>query len=233
MALPFFFADHIPDSGELTLDEENSRHIVQVLRMQPGEKFLLTDGKGNAAETEISDAHKKHCTVNIISSTVTERSSPRLTIAISLIKNAGRFEWFLEKATELGTAEIIPLITDRTEKQHSRHERFVSICRSAMLQSSQVWMPVVHKPQYFSDVVENARQQQKLIAHCTEEDKTGLASAFNASLESHIILIGPEGDFSDQEIVKAKTLDFKGVSLGNTRLRTETAGIYAAVVCKR
>jgi 16S rRNA (uracil1498-N3)-methyltransferase len=234
MSLPYFFIENINPSGsELILDEETSKHIVQVLRMQNGERLLLTNGKGYSIEGEITDAHKKHSIVNIISSAFTQREKPELTIAISLIKNASRFEWFLEKATELGTAEIIPLICDRTEREKIRHDRFISICKSAMLQSLQTWLPVVHEPVNFIDVVSGAKQQQKMIAYCSESEKRSLSSVFEESLDSHIILIGPEGDFTDKEVAKARELQFQPVSLGKTRLRTETAGIFAAAVCRK
>jgi 16S rRNA (uracil1498-N3)-methyltransferase len=244
-SMMMFFSENISsDKAGIILDEENSKHIVQVLRMKAGEKILLTDGIGNLVNGEIADAHKKHCTINIISTSFKNRHKPALTIGISLIKNTGRFEWFLEKATELGTAEIIPMVCDRTEKQHVRYDRLVSICKSAMLQSSQVWMPVMRQPASFNEVVKNAGQQQKLFGHISEgTNESGpagksliygaersLNASINRSLNSHIILIGPEGDFSQSEVAAAKSLGFEGVSFGSTILRVETAGIYAAVV---
>ncbi|MBA4166188.1 MAG: 16S rRNA (uracil(1498)-N(3))-methyltransferase [Chitinophagaceae bacterium] len=229
MSVPFFFAENILSDDEIILDEESSRHIVQVLRMKSGEKILLTDGRGNAIDGEIGNANKKHCTVNKIAVSFAPRRSPALTIGISLTKNTSRFEWFLEKATELGTAVIIPMICDRTEKQHARYERLASICRSAMLQSNQVWMPEMHQPSAFKDVVKNAVQQQKLFGHIAGETKS-LSETINISKDSHIVLIGPEGDFSEEEVVLAKASGFEGVSFGKTILRVETAGIYAAVM---
>lgn len=231
MSLHCFFVEHI-SGNELTLDDETSRHIVQVLRMDKGERLLLTNGKGISAEGEIIDPHKKHCTVTIVQQNFTPPSSLQLTIAISLIKNTSRFEWFLEKATELGTTEIIPLICERTIREKFRHDRLLGICKSAMLQSLQSWLPVLHEPRNFSEIISGATHQQKMIAYCIEEDKRELASAFQSSLQSHIILIGPEGDFSENEITNAKRHGFIPVSLGRTRLRTETAGIYAAVICR-
>lgn len=229
MSLPYFFAEYISES-ETALEEETSKHIVQVLRMKPGEHLRLTDGKGNAAEGEITDAHKKHCIVKIINKEFIPKPSRQLTIAISLIKNMSRFEWFIEKATELGVAEIIPMICERTEKQKFRHGRFLNICTSAMLQSMQTWRPQLHEPVNFKDVVNDSKHQQKIIAHCLDDDKRMLNKVFDASLSSHIILIGPEGDFSVNEINLAREHGFIPVSLGGTRLRTETAGIYASVV---
>ena len=114
--------------------------------MKEGEKLNLTDGKGNLITAEITDDHKKHCSVKIIDSRLTTHDSRKVTIAISLLKNTNRFEWFLEKATEIGVSEIIPLICERTEKQKFRYDRMKGICISAMLQSQQCWLPVLHEP---------------------------------------------------------------------------------------
>lgn len=229
----YFFTETINGAGaEITLDEENSKHIVQVLRMKEEDRMFLTDGSGTSAIAEITDAHKKHCTVKIISTEFKERELPALTIAVSLIKNTGRFEWFLEKAAELGTAEIIPMICERTEKQHSRHDRFVSICKSAMLQSSQSWMTVVREPVKFNDIISSSQHGAKYIGHLLDDDKRNLVGEFNSSINSHIILIGPEGDFTPLEVEHARDKGFVPVSMGNTRLRVETAGIYAAAICR-
>jgi 16S rRNA (uracil1498-N3)-methyltransferase len=229
MSLSYFFIDDLnEETRQLELDEDASRHIIQVLRMQEGEKLKLTDGKGHFAHAIISVAHKKHSEVKLVSFESAPPPDRRLTIAISLVKNTSRFEWFLEKATEFGTAEIIPIICDRTEKQKFRYDRMIGICKSAMLQSLQTWLPVLHEPENFLDIVSQAAHQQKMIAHCARDAKVEFSSLYNPSLESHIILIGPEGDFTDSEIIKARAMNFIPVSLGSNRLRTETAGIFAA-----
>jgi 16S rRNA (uracil1498-N3)-methyltransferase len=229
LSLPYFFIDDL-NAGirELDLDEDTSRHIIQVLRMKEGEKVKLTDGKGLSAVAVIGSAHKRHASIQLISFEPVTFRIPRLTIAISLVKNASRFEWFLEKATELGASEIIPMLCERTERQKFRHDRMLGICKSAMLQSMQSWLPVLHEPMPFNEVVLHAAQQQKMIAHCAKDSKLDFSSLYNPSLETHIILIGPEGDFSQLEIDRAKELDFIPVSLGSNRLRTETAGIFTA-----
>ena len=196
--------------------------------MKEGEKIKLTDGKGNSADAIIASAHKRHTMVTVTSSGVDEKESSSLTIAISLIKNASRFEWFLEKATEFGVSEIIPLICDRTERQKVRMDRMEGILKSAMLQSMQTWLPELHEPLMFNDVVAKCMHQQKMIAHCAVDAKVDFSSLYNSSLRSHIILIGPEGDFTEEEILFAKSQSFIPVSLGSTRLRTETAGVFAA-----
>lgn len=226
---PFFFTANL-SSEIITLDEETSKHIVQVLRMEQGEQIRLTDGMGNSGIAEVTDAHKKRCTVRLVNNEFQPPTSRQLTIAISLIKNSARFEWFLEKATELGTAEIIPLICERTSSEKFRMDRYRGICRSAMLQSMQTWMPVLHEPVRFADLIAAAGHHQRFIAHCEEDEKHQLSSAYDPMLDSHIILIGPEGDFTMREIIDARNNGFMPVSLGSTRLRSETAGIYAAVV---
>jgi len=212
----------------MDLDEDVSHHIVQVLRMKEGEKIRITDGKGNVATGMIASAHKKHAVIDITSLETTPAVTPKLSIAISLVKNSSRFEWFLEKATELGVTEIVPLLCERTEKQRFRHDRMLGICRSAMLQSLQTWLPVLHEPASFNEIVSSAKQQQKMIAHCVKGAKVDFSSLYNPSLDTHIILIGPEGDFAESEITRARENHFIPVSLGSTRLRTETAGIFAA-----
>ena len=133
MALPFFYIESFDARAKtIVLDEDTSRHVVQVLRMKEGEKLNLTDGKGSLISAEISDAHKKHCEVIIEKTRHKGQGTKKIIIAISLLKNANRFEWFLEKATEIGVSEIIPLICERTEKQKFRYDRMKGICISAM-----------------------------------------------------------------------------------------------------
>ena len=233
MALPFFYiAEYTSSQKEIVLDEDTSRHVVQVLRMKDGAKLNLTDGKGNLITATITDPHKKHCSVTVIDSQYTSQVSRRITIAISLLKNTSRFEWFLEKATEIGITEIIPLICERTEKQKFRYDRMKGICVSAMLQSQQIWLPELCEPKPINNVaIQPFDDQQKFIAHCDEASAKQHLSA-NKPLNHSTILIGPEGDFTKQEIDLALQNNFIPVSLGETRLRTETAGIVAATLLK-
>lgn len=236
MTLPFFYiSDYEPSKKEIILDEDTSRHIVQVLRMKPGELLNLTDGKGNLLTASIVDDHKKHCSVSIQDIQHKEPAARKISIAISLLKNANRFEWFLEKATEIGINEIIPMICERTEKEKFREERLQGILISAMLQSQQCWLPVLHKPITLKLLLrqdEAVNASQKFIAHCIENERRNLADLVNGSLPSQIILIGPEGDFTTEEIAFALANHFEAVTLGETRLRTETAGIVAATILK-
>ena len=231
MALPFFYKEDIVASSiDILLDEATSKHIVQVLRMQNGEQLQLTNGRGDLFTVEIADNNRKRCTVSIIQKSEIANLESKITIAISLIKNATRFEWFLEKATEIGVTEIVPLICERTEKTAVKSERMKSILVSAMLQSQQTWLPVLHEPAKFNELIKSSNQQQKFIAHCLDDAKQNLADLNNESLSSKIILIGPEGDFTKAEIDMALENHFNAVTLGKTRLRTETAGIVAAAL---
>lgn len=234
--LPFFYInEYDPSQKHLVLDEDTSKHIVQVLRMKKGEKLNLTDGKGNLLATTITDDHKKHCKVEIKGARPKEQDTRRIMIAISLLKNSNRFEWFLEKATEIGIHEIIPLICKRTESQKFRMDRMQSILISAMLQSQQSWLPVLHEPIDYELIFrqdEIIHTSQKFIAHCIEKEKRNLADLINETLSSQIILIGPEGDFTSDEVELAIHNRFDAVSLGETRLRAETAGIVAATILK-
>lgn len=236
MALPFFYIEAIDTAQQLvTLNEETSKHVVQVLRMQVGEQLNLTDGKGNLLTAQISDAHKKQCVVKIQTTSFTPQAPRKTTIAVSLVKNASRFEWFLEKATEIGISEIIPLLCDRTERQHFRYDRMKGILVSAMLQSQQTWMPVLHEPMKFENALRLAPSSDevlKLIAHCDETERTPFSNFQINQFSNCIILIGPEGDFTSAEIESAIASGYQPVMLGETRLRTETAAVVAATLLK-
>jgi 16S rRNA (uracil1498-N3)-methyltransferase len=231
MQSPFFYIESVDTTANtIVLDEDTSKHVVQVLRMKVGAQLNLTDGKGNLLTCSITENHKKHCTVRVEEARHKEQGARKVSLAISLLKNANRFEWFLEKATELGVNEIIPLICNRTEKEKFRFERMQGICISAMLQSQQVWLPVLHEPLDFKKAVEQAIAEQKFIAHCIEgANKQSLHQQISTSAH-RLICIGPEGDFTKDEIELALKNNFVAVSLGETRLRTETAGVVAATL---
>ena len=229
MQLPFFFEENLPDEETFTLSEETSRHIVQVLRMRENENLLITDGKGQVLTTRLAKANKKNAEVQIINKSASPKIIPQVSIGISLIKNTNRFEWFLEKATEIGVTSIHPIICDRTEKSHYRSDRMKNIIVSAMLQSRQAWLPTLHQPINFKVIIEVQQYENKYIAHCIDEEKKHLNSQI-ISNGDQIVLIGPEGDFTKGEITAALKNNYIPVSIGDTRLRTETAGIVAAVL---
>jgi 16S rRNA (uracil1498-N3)-methyltransferase len=227
MVLPFFYVHDLSNTS-IALDEDASKHMIGVLRMEKGEELLLTDGKGKKAQATIVDDHRKKCVVSISSVQTEEQNRNKVAIGISLIKNATRFEWFLEKATEIGIQEVIPLVCTRTEKEKFRFDRMQSILISAMLQSQQCWLPLLHEPTNFEKLM-TTTYINKYIAHCLPEQRTSLRDVTKSN-ESSLILIGPEGDFTPEEIRQALANNFTPVMLGNTRLRTETAGVVAATL---
>jgi 16S rRNA (uracil1498-N3)-methyltransferase len=229
MSLPYFYIDAL-HGNSVQLDEATSKHVISVLRMERGEEVLLTDGKGLKARSVIEDDNRKRCVVRITERQVEQPPSPHVAIGISLVKNAARFEWFLEKATEIGVSEIIPLLCARTEKEKFRSDRLHGILVSAMLQSQQCWLPLLREPLAFSQILTNGASQ-RFIAHCEENVKQPLVAQTEPA-SNRLILIGPEGDFTPREIDEALRAGFMPVSLGDTRLRTETAGLAAAVLLR-
>lgn len=229
MDTPFFFEADLPaNPAHFPLSPETSKHCIQVLRMQQGASIVLTNGAGLKYDAVILAADKKQTVVSLDNPVFCPRPEPLTTIAISFVKNPARMEWFLEKATEIGVSAVYPLIASRTERTHFKAERWENIIVSAMLQSRQVWKMKLHQPVDFSQLIQQKMAGLALIAHCEEGVKHSIASIEHAV--ARMILIGPEGDFSPEEIAAALLRGFKPVSLGNTRLRTETAGIAAAVL---
>jgi len=236
MEIPYFFHESASVGEQVNLDETNSRHAMQVLRMQQGDLLQLTNGQGILWSGTISAAGKKSCMVSIEKEEKLPRSVLRkFAVGISPLKNTGRFEWFLEKATELGIAEIFPLLCLRTVREKFRHDRMRQICISAMLQSRQVWLPVLHEPQPYAKFIGGElahAYNQRWIAHCEGYEKHHLARVLQPGMLDSLLLIGPEGDFTNEEIFAATNAGYVAVSLGQTRLRTETAGVVgAALLC--
>lgn len=230
MELPFFYLSEIPlAANELVLPEETSKHVVSVLRMKEGDELQLTNGSGTIVRASIQKAHKKSCVLKATAFVQSEDSRKPVTLAISLLKNPSRFEWMLEKVTEIGIRSIIPIISHRTERQHFRADRMKNVTVSAMLQSQQSWLPEIMEPVSFAEVIKMGTYEHKFIAHCLPEQRSTLRQEIN-KLSSTIILIGPEGDFTTEEINAALQLGYKPVTLGETRLRTETAGVVAATL---
>lgn len=232
MELPVFFAKGIQETDSyFMLDANASRHCIVVLRRKAGDPVLLADGKGRKFSATITDDHWKKCTVNITAVEHIPEKLPRLDIAISFTKNSSRMEWFLEKATEIGIDGIFPLLSKRSEKDRFRAERFENILSSAMLQSKQFYLPALHEPVSFEKLVQTNISGQKFIAHCAG----GKKDFFLQQIQPHknaLVLIGPEGDFTAEEIALALKNDFHPVSLGDNRLRTETAGVVACVLLR-
>lgn len=210
------------------LDEKESKHCIRVLRMGKGAPVKLIDGKGNLYQGIISDADPKKCRIELKTVTKDFEKRPwRLHIAISPLKNPERFEWFVEKSVEIGIDEITPIICKLTEKQNIKTERISNIVISAMKQSLKAHLPVINHVTTFTDFISEDMNGKKLIAHCHDSQAKGSVGNLVSSGEDVIIMIGPEGDFSTDEIKAASDRGFSEVHLGNSRLRTETAGIAA------
>ena len=232
MSIPYFYEPSIL-SGQtsFTLNEISSKHCVQVLRMQENQRVDITNGLGYLFEATILTAHKKNTLVQIQSEKFIAASSQKITLGIGLLKNLTRLEWLLEKATEMGVYEIMPLLCDHTLFEKFKLERFQNILQSAMIQSQQVWLPLLGTPVQFKEAIQNQKQTQKLIAHCEASDKLDIKKIVPSS--DLLLLIGPEGDFSTTEIELALANNYQASHLGPTRLRTETAALFALSVLKK
>ncbi len=224
--MQLFYVPNI-SGAEVVLDETESKHAVKVLRLSNGEKIQIIDGKGGFYEAEISDANQKKCRLSILKSVLDfEKKNFYLHIAIAPTKNIDRFEWFLEKATEIGIDEITPLLSEHSERKVVKPERLEKILVAAMKQSLKAYLPALNELTTFNELVTNSTATNKYIAHCYEGEKPHLKNEI-AKDDNTLILIGPEGDFSPEELELAKTNGFQEISLGNARLRTETAGVVA------
>lgn len=225
----FYSAEINENSTHFSFDKEESRHIVRVLRKKESDLIHLTNGKGFLFEGEIISASEKKCEVKIIRNTFFKPSDYELHLAVAPTKMNDRYEWFLEKATEIGIQEITPIICEHSERKEIKTERFEKILLSAMKQSLQYYLPKLNNPIRFAEFIQKENNGQLFIAHCIETDKKELAKEVQPKGRI-TILIGPEGDFSEKEVQVALAKGYVAVSLGNTRLRTETAAMYACAV---
>lgn len=225
----FYSPDIYSDTETYRFDKEESKHIVRVLRKKEGDSISITNGKGYLFSCEIVLASEKKCEVKIVKSKLFEPNDYYLHLAVAPTKLNDRYEWFLEKATEIGVHEITPIICEHSERKEVKIERFQKIILAAMKQSLHYYLPKLNEPISFSAYINKTHQGQQFIAHCEETDKKELAHQA-VSKQPVTVLIGPEGDFSEREIKTAVSAGFMPVSLGKTRLRTETAAVYTAVV---
>ena len=217
------------ENGIALLSGDEARHCVQVLRHRRGDSLHLVDGIGNYYEGTIAETSKKHCTVTITKTISNYNQLPyELHIGIAPTKNISRFEWFLEKATEIGISTITPLDCQQSERHRLRPDRLQKVLRAAMKQSIKAYLPILNPLQSFSSFIQQAVEPttQRYIAHCQQANLPLLQHNYSPPTPV-IILIGPEGDFTEQEINDATAHHFQSISLGNSRLRTETAGIVA------
>lgn len=224
----FFIDAKLSVDQSYTLPREESRHACKVLRLTPGTKIQLVNGMGDAYEVEIRIADPKACQVKVLNHKEQQKDSHHIHIAIAPTKSNDRFEFFLEKATELGIHEITPIRCKNSERTVIKPERFEKVLKAAMKQSHRLFLPKLNPLTPFSDFVNN--HNNGCIAHCEDTQRFSFNEAVTP-LDCPI-LIGPEGDFTTEEIIEAFENNFKPVTLGKTRLRTETAGLYACMIMK-
>ncbi|MBN1463829.1 MAG: 16S rRNA (uracil(1498)-N(3))-methyltransferase [Paludibacteraceae bacterium] len=223
----FYTPAYLGKELNYTLPEEESQHAVKVLRMQVGETIHLINGKGGLFEAEIINPHPKRCELNILSSVFEfGKRDFYLHIAIAPTKMNERLEWFLEKATEIGIDEITPVICRYSERKEVKLPRMEKIVVAAMKQSVKAYLPIINEACSFEQFIKKFPASQKYIAHCYQEEKALLQHVYKKGLDV-LLLIGPEGDFSTDEVKLAVEYGYTPVSLGMSRLRTETAGVVA------
>lgn len=215
-------------SGNIyTLDETESKHCIRVLRLEKGDEITLVDGCGGFFTAEITDPNPKQCAVKVIKSELNfGLLNFQVHIAIAPTKNIERMEWFLEKATEIGITRITPLLCRYSERKEIKNNRLEKVMVSAMKQSLKAYLPQLGELTKFNEFIRQPFEGQKFIAHCEEKQRELLKNVVKSG-ENYLILIGPEGDFSSEEIDMAIKAGFRPVSLGVSRLRTETAGVVA------
>ncbi len=217
-----------------TLSEEESKHCIRVLRLQCGGRIHITDGRGNLFCCEITDDNPRRCTVRGVSAeTGFEKLPYALTMAVAPTKNSERFEWFLEKATEVGVTAVVPLETEHSERRVFKPERGEKVVTAALKQSLKAYRPELHPLTPFREAAARPFEGRKFIAHCAPALSPAGKIYLPATLrkgESALVFIGPEGDFSDAEIAFARANGFEEITLGTQRLRTETAAVVATVM---
>lgn len=222
-----------PDiAEELSLPESDSRHAVRVLRMKEGEELQVIDGKGNVYTCRLVDAHPKHAAVEILE--VHAQPLPwkqQLAVAVAPTKHLDRMEWLVEKMTEVGVNRIIPLLTDRSERREIKVERLEKIAVAAMKQSLKATLPVIDEMTPINRLITMMPDAQRFVAYCDPSiPRIDMAKCYRPFVDS-LILIGPEGDFTPGEIEATLRAGFQPVTLGDNRLRTETAALFALSTC--
>ena len=231
MPVPYFYEPSLNIGvNQFTLSPETSKHCVQVLRMEEGANIDITNGMGDVFNATLQTAHKANSMVTIQGHQSFAATQQKITLGISLLKNAVRLEWLFEKATEMGIHQIVPIICERTIHERFKMDRMQNILQSAMIQSQQAWLPLLSEPIAFNVFMHKHKASVNLIAHCEPSEKKNIKEI--VALNDVNLLIGPEGDFSSAEITIAISNNYTPIQLGPTRLRTETAGIFALSVLK-
>jgi 16S rRNA (uracil1498-N3)-methyltransferase len=215
-------------SNDFELNEVESHHAIKVMRSKIGDTVFVINGEGQESICELLDNHPKRCKLKVVSSTYTAPTAKKVSIAIAPTKSNDRIEWFLEKATEIGVSDFIPLICKNGERGKINFERWEKIVVSAVKQSKRKWKPIIHPAISVNELLKSPFEGEKLIAYC-ENLPSKKIQEYTAST-STLLLIGPEGDFTVEEISLAKSHNFTPISLGENRLRTETAGIVGATI---
>ena len=227
--MELFYNDQIDNQTKVfKLEGKEHIHIKKVLRKKEGQIVKFTNGESYCFSARIISILEKESNFEIISKTKFE-APPFLNVAISLLKSQTRFEMFLEKAVEIGVSEITPLICERSQKKNMNVKRSKNILISAIKQSNKYFLPKLNEPQNFKNFVKKNKEENKLLATCEDYQKKNIIKAYD-SKKNNLIMIGPEGDFSISELEKAKLADFQFVSLGENRLRAESAGIMACAI---
>lgn len=222
----FYQPDITQDTTQIVFDSEESRHLVKVLRKKPGDAIWVTNGAGSLFTCEIDLISHKTTTAKVTGHHLENPEPYHLHVAIAPTKSADRLEWFLEKATEIGIHRITPIICDHSERTNLKTDRLEKIVEAAMKQSLRCFLPKIDKPVSFQNFILENSDADKFVAHCADKEKQLLKNLLLPHRDV-LILIGPEGDFSENEIKLALNAGFKPVSLGEKRLRTETAALAA------
>lgn len=222
----FYHQDLDQSVSQFTFPEEESKHIVRVLRKNIGDILKVTNGQGYIFESEIISAEPKRCKAQVLEAVKQHPNRYHLHLAVAPTKANDRYEWFLEKATEIGVDEITPIICQQSERKVIKTDRMEKVILSAMKQSLRSYLPKLNTPILFTEFIKQQHNGLLFIAHCEDGEKSELKRRVAPDTDL-TILIGPEGDFSKNEIELALERGFQPVSLGNSRLRTETAGLVA------
>ena len=222
----FYNPELTEHSVQVTFSKDESKHIVKVLRKSVGDELHITNGNGWLFVAKITIADIKNCITEIVSKTFIPKKNYQVHLAVAPTKMNDRYEWFLEKATEIGVDSITPIICNHSERKTINAERFEKILLAAMKQSNQYYLPTLQSQINFNEFIKQNFSEQKFIAHCEDTDKKSLKSVLKPETDV-LMMIGPEGDFSVKEIETAIKNQFIPVTLGTTRLRTETAAIVA------
>jgi 16S rRNA (uracil1498-N3)-methyltransferase len=222
----FYFSGELKNNSTIELDDASAKHIWQVLRMDSGDKICVTDGRGHTATGIIQVAERHSCEVRLGEVNFFPEKKHKLHLCVAFTKNNSRNEWLLEKAAEFGVTSITPLMAVRSEKVHFREDRWEKLLISALLQSQQHYMPILNEISPLADVLKKYCQvPDRFVGHCIgDKERTPLSGLLKPSSEI-VILIGPEGDFRFDEVSLCVSYGYKPVSLGEQRLRTETAAI--------